>query len=333
MRLILWIVGVLAFLWGGYWFVGAATLERSTVAWLEDRRADGWVADYDSVVTRGFPSRFDTTLNGLDIADPDTGVAWQAPFFQILSLSYKPNHVTAVWPGEQVFSTPLQSIDISSSYMQGSMVFEPNTDLALQRTQIVMNDLALVSSEGWTSALAEGRLAVWQSEADPLVYDIGFEALEFEPAGPILDLLASGSDLPDTISQLYLDTEAAFDEPWDRHAIEDARPQPTAIDLRLLRATWGEMDLQMTGQVLVDEQGYPDGEVSVQAKNWRDMLALAVRAGALSDDLRPTVERALEILAGLTGNPDAIDAKVGFRNGSVTFGPFPIGPAPRLVIR
>ncbi|WP_439117971.1 DUF2125 domain-containing protein, partial [Nereida ignava] len=85
-----WIIGAClaaAVLWAGYWFVGSTAAERGAKAWFADRSAQGWVADYDSIETRGFPSRFDTTINALELADPRTGWAWSAPFFQVFALS------------------------------------------------------------------------------------------------------------------------------------------------------------------------------------------------------------------------------------------------------
>jgi hypothetical protein len=73
-------------------------MESALPGWLDARAAEGWIAEYESDAHRGFPNRFDTTITGLDLADPETGVAWSAPFFQILSLSYQPNHVIAVFP-------------------------------------------------------------------------------------------------------------------------------------------------------------------------------------------------------------------------------------------
>jgi hypothetical protein len=96
-------------------------------AWFADRSAQGWVADYDTIETRGFPSRFDTTINTLELADPRTGWAWSAPFFQVFALSYKPNHIIAVWPNEQTIATPLARANITAEDMRASAVFLHDT--------------------------------------------------------------------------------------------------------------------------------------------------------------------------------------------------------------
>ena len=44
---------------------------------------------------RGYPSRIDTVVSGLDLADPRAGWSWHADEFQILQLAYRPHHVAA----------------------------------------------------------------------------------------------------------------------------------------------------------------------------------------------------------------------------------------------
>jgi hypothetical protein len=132
---------------------------------------------------------------------------------------------------------------------------------------------------------------------------------------------------------MKIDARLAFDAPWDRHAIEDRRPQITAIDLSRLAARWGAMELEAAGNLSVDSEGRPEGRITMRAVNWRDMLGVAASAGWIPQELLPTAERALGLLAGFSGNPDTIDAPLSFQNGFISLGPVPLGPAPRLVLR
>ena len=102
MRALIGVVVVLVTLWSGYWFVGSRGVEAGLAAWIDARRAEGWVAEYSDISTIGYPNRFDTTISDLALADPATGLAWNMPFFQILTLSYTPNHIIAVFPGNRL---------------------------------------------------------------------------------------------------------------------------------------------------------------------------------------------------------------------------------------
>ena len=107
----------------------------------------------------------------------------------------------------------------------------------------------------------------------------------------------------------------------------------TAIDLDDLSARWGEITFRAAGELIVDERGVPEGKLTIKAVEWRRLLEMAVGTGMIAEVLRPTIERALELMAGLEGSPDTLDAPLTFQKGFVSLGPIPIGPAPRIVIR
>ena len=98
MRIVLAIIALAALGWTGWWFLIASAKEAALNAWLAERRAAGWVADAEAVEVAGFPYRVDTTVRGLELANPEAGWAWSAPEFQFLTLAYQPNHLIAIWP-------------------------------------------------------------------------------------------------------------------------------------------------------------------------------------------------------------------------------------------
>lgn len=333
MRKILAVALLLGGIWGGYWFVGSTAMERALVAWIDDRQTDGWVAEYETLNTRGFPNRFDTTVTELELADPRTGVAWSAPWFQILSLSYRPHHVIAVWPDKQVLATPFERIDITSADMRGSMVLEPTTALGLDRSSIVTERVELASTLGWTASMEHAQLAVRRTPTVANSYDLSLEARGVKPASELVRMISRGVLLPEVFDGLEIRATVEFDAPWDRFTIERARPQPRRIQLDILKAQWGELDLWMAGELLVDSAGLATGEITVKAKNWRDMVKIAVGAGVMAPEFEGTITSALEFLAGLSGDPETLDTPLKFDRGRVWFGPVPLGQAPRFIIR
>ncbi len=332
MRRLLVLVLVAATLWAGYWFIGARGAETALKSWLSDRQADGWVAHSTDVSVQGFPSRFDATFTDIELADPDTGLAWSAPFFQILALSYKPNHVIAVWPHDQTLATPQEKLTIHSDEMQASVVFRPKTDLELDRTAFSLDGFSIASDQGWSVSFPNARLATRALSQQTHSHEIGFEATQVHPSPDLVAKLGQ-TGLPEVFDALRLDAEVGFDAPWNRFAIEDRRPQPRQIKLRMLRAEWGKLELQAAGTLQVDDFGVPTGDISVRATNWREILAIAVATGAVPADLQSTLEQGLAVVAGLSGNSETLDVPLSFRRGRIQLGPVPIGPAPRLVIR
>ncbi|HSG55364.1 MAG TPA: DUF2125 domain-containing protein, partial [Paracoccaceae bacterium] len=86
-----------------------------------------------------------------------------------------------------------------------------------------------------------------------------------------------------------------------------------------------------TGLLDVAPDGEVSGRIDLKAVNWRRMLEIARATGLVPQATAQTYENALEILAGLSGDPDTLDLPVTFRNGRFSVGPIPFGPAPRLI--
>jgi len=316
--------------WMTWWAFGQIAHEKALTAWVEDRRAEGWVADMSSLETAGFPNRFDTTVTDLNLADPETGVAWSVPQVQFLSLAYKPNEVIAVVPGPHRFSTPGETVDIAHEDARASLFLGASASLPLESARLVVEDLALASNAGWTAKLDEGRFAAERVEVAENTYRIGAEITGLGPADPVRQVLDPARILPDTVETLHLDATLSFDTPWDRSAIEDRRPQPSRIDLTDLSARWGDVLFRVAGEVTVDANGFPKGKVTVRAEEWRKMLDMAVASGLLPEALKGSVEAGLELLSGGT---EKIDTPLELSGGMVRLGLIPLGPAPRLVIR
>ena len=129
---------------------------------------------------------------------------------------------------------------------------------------------------------------------------------------------------------MRLDATLSFDRPWNRYAIEDQRPQPTRIDLTDMSARWGTVTFRAAGEVDVTPEGYPEGEITIRAVEWRKLLEMAVSSGVLPEEAVGPLEGALDLMSG---QRDTLDAKLGLRGGMVRLGIIPIAPAPRLVIR
>lgn len=332
MRWVIWAIAGLAAVWSGYWFVAAAAKERALVQWFDTRRAEGWLAEHGTIAVAGFPYRFDTRLPEVMLADPETGVAWEIPELQILALAYQPNHVIAFWPDRQSFASPRERVEMSTEAMEASLVLRPGTALELDRATVTLDAVALESDAGWRAGLADGLVAIRRVEGREATYDIAFDATDTVLPGPLKARLDPSGLLPEAVGTLRLSMTTGFATPLDRRVIEDRRPPITGIRLDDLNAVWGRLELRAAGELRADADGFPEGEITVKARNWREMLQIGVEAGFYGENLARVLEGGLEFLAGLSGHPDTIDAPLTFRGGRVSFGPIGLGPAPRLVL-
>lgn len=332
MKRLIFVIIAAAALYAGYWFVGSSGAQAGFEQWFEDRRAEGWHAEYQDIQTRGFPSRFDTTITEMSLADPDTGVAYNAPFVQIFALSYRPEHLIAVWSNTQSLSSPYGKAAISSDDMRASLIVQKNTSLALEKANFVAEALAVDVEAGGRFAASKALVAVQQAPAAVNRYHFGVDLKDVSLPQPKGLRLEAGI-LPETLEYARGDVTASFDAAWDLQALQSQRPQPTRIDVKLIEAKWGKLELRLAGGFDVDAQGRASGKITIKAQNWRDILALGVGSGALPRQLAGPIEQGLNLLSGLSGNRNTLDLPLDLDQGQMKLGPIPLGPAPLFRLR
>lgn len=331
MRALIVAILVAATGWSGFWVLGSGAQQSAIQTWLDDRAEDGWVANYDAVTVAGFPNRFDSTVSDLQLADPKYGWSWSAPHFNIMQLSYQPNHFIAVWPKTQSLSSPNGTTIITAQDIRASLVVEPDSRLALDRATVTLSDLHLKGEGGWESAIGQAVLASKQSETEPFAHDIALSAQDVVPSAAFKSQFDPSGTLPSQFETLEIQTTAAFDGPWDLVAIEGKKPVLSRMDLDKFVAKWGDLDLRATGSVEIDAQGYPTGALDIKAKNWQKILDLAVASGAITADVSGMLSTGLGLLALLSGDQNTLNVPLNFSNKVMSLGPIPIGDAPRLM--
>ena len=328
MKRLLIVILVASGLWFGYWFVGAYTARHGFANWFETRRAEGWVADYADFALRGFPNRFDATWTDLTLADPETGLAWDLPLFQILALAYRPNHVIAVWPHEMRIATPEEKFTLTTDALRASLRLSGS---ALELERAVMEGTALRLSGAETAAMEDLHLAA-ERTGDP-TYRYGIRAAGITPPAARLSELVGTEALPETMQLLSLDAHVTFDKAWDRTAIDIARPQPRRIDLTAFEAAWGVMRIRLAGNLDLNEAGLASGDIALRAEHWRDMLQIAEDSGAIPEAAARAITAFLGMGAQSSGNPEALDVTITLRNGTAFLGFIPLGPVPPIRLR
>ena len=323
------VVLVLAAAWSGWWWVGAEARRAGLEGWLAERRAEGWQAEARAVSVGGFPNRLDARVEGLALADPEAGWAWEAPFLDILSLSYAPDRAVLALPPEQVVAVPGARATVRSDALRASVRFAPGTALPLARFSTETQALAVESAD-WRLTSGPAQLHVQASDpaAGPANgYDIFLSA---ENVAPPAEALRKAGGLPAAASLVTLDARAAFDRPLDRFAVEDAPPQIVALSIKAAEARWGDLELRAQGSLRADARGFAEGEIALKATNWRAMLRAAAQSGAMERGLAQAVEAGLSLVAALSGGGETLEVPVSFSGGAARIGPVPVGRAPRL---
>lgn len=310
--LLVLIVAVLAY--SGWWVYAAQSLKGQVEAWFEDQRAAGWEASYTDIAVRGFPSRTDLTLTDPVLRAPDGSLGWQAPFFQILTLSYTPGHVIVAWPDSQTLTTPKGQVDITSDGLRASVISDGGLILRSNLEATVLN----IAAPDHSIALAGVNAALQRVEPATTDYRLALT----------VDSLA-GTGAPSSPATLRADMIAGLSAPLTLDNLM-ALPRPTALTLRTAEAGYGQLTLGLSGDVRFDTEGRATGEIALEARNWRDGLAAARQSGDLSPALADGLTDLLSLVATVGGSRDTLDVTLGIDAGTVRLGPLQIGKLPSL---
>ena len=217
--------------------------------------------------------------------------------------------------------------------MAADLQLAPGTALELEQMALQAGAWQLTQTDQPLFGADRFDLSMVQQER-PVDYRIRVQAQGFAPKGEIRRLLQVRRDQPEHFEALSLEADVRFDTPWDRRALELRRPQPRHIALSLAELRWGEIQFRATGDLNLDEAGWVSGELALQMENWRVLLDMLEKSRLLpSQSTRQGLEHLLELLAGLSGHPQKLNAKLRFQDGQAYAGPIPLGPAPRLVLR
>lgn len=325
MRGLIWLTVILAALWGGWWFVGSRGVEAAARAWFQAETAQGRVATYETLEVRGFPSRFDLTVTAPALADPARGLSWRAPFAQVFAMSWKPWHMITALPGGQEISVAGQEFDLDAQRIMGSLLLVPGPDLALSEAVVEGDALVLTPKAGAALGAARAVGSIRAEAGAEAIYRLGLavESLGVDPA------LAQAAGLSQTIEATALDATVTLSAPLDRHAGQN-RPALRALDLTEARVIWGDLKLFAKGELAPDEQGLAAGEIAVRIENWRLVPPLLVAAGIIAPGFEPSLTRGLEVMAAQGTDPQVLVVPLVAKAGRMSFGPLPLGPAPRM---
>ncbi|WP_316013868.1 DUF2125 domain-containing protein [Roseobacter sp. HKCCA0434] len=333
MRILIAVIVVAVIGWSGYWWVNASLRRGAVEDWFAARAAEGWVAEYGDLRVTGFPNRVDTILTDVELADPDSGWAWSGPRFEMLTLSYQPFEIIAVWPGQHVLSSPYDRIAVEGETLRASLAVSANGAFELERSRIEGRDVLVEGQSGWVVEVPVLDVATEQPEGladDGTVQRLGINMTDLRLSDDLTDGFDRTGLLPDRVEEVRVDATATFGSPISLRTLEQDLPPLTALSIDDITAIWGRLDLRAQGELAADARGYAEGDLNVRARNWEDMVALAVENGLIQEGAARTVTFGLGLLASAGGDRNTLNAPLSFEDGRTRLGPVAIGEAPRL---
>ena len=254
---------------------------------------------------------------------------------QVLSLSYKPHHVIAVLPGEQVVATPYDTVRATSDLLRGSVIFRPTPRLELDHATFEIEGMRLSRRQRLDRRHRQGDPRHPPGRrGTPFAHDVAFDAEGLAlPAESTVERHRRRAARP-TIGPVGLDATLAFDRPWDRPAIEGDNPVLEGVEVRDLRLDLGQARPARPRHARRRRRGLRRGpprparpQLARDARRRRGRAARSTRRSPARSAPASTSSPASAATATRSSVP------LDFPAARTRLGPIPLGPAPRLAQR
>ena len=322
MRIFLIVVSFAAALWGGYWLVVSQIVQRGALALLADIDADPTVsAGTAGLRVGGFPARFDLTVTEPELRSNPDGFSWQAPGFRLVVPSYRPNHITAIWPDSQRLNIDGETFELTSTDMRSEVFFRLGWGLPLDRLRFRLSDLRLLGPLG-DVGIGAALITTSRADAAGREHDLAADISSILPDAGWLGALPPAT--PSVIEGLVLDARLDFDEPIALMGDPQAQPALVGLDLREASLEWGPMTVRIVGSFTAGRAGLWNGRATLTARNWEQMLDIAIAAGWIEAGPAGFLRGGLATL----DRDGELSAPIELREGVIRFAGIPISRPP-----
>jgi len=337
-RLLKWLasaalIGVLG--WSGWWYLGAEGQKAGIEAWLDAQRQRGWEAEIEKLDVAGYPLDFHLQAEGIEITDRRAGWRWIAPRLRAASRSYSPTRIEVTWPTRQQVGGRGDLVEVTAERMVTLLDLRPGPSMELREASSDVAALRLDAQSGWQAgaeALSVLLAEKAAGDAPPNSYDLKIAADRVLLPEQVVARIDPTGFLEPRIDRVTVLANAAFDQPLGRGTLERGDTALSRATIREAGFVWGEMRLTVSGAFEVDANGYPVGEIRIEAREWRQMLRLAVRAGVIGRGMADDIARGIELFTAMTGGGDVLSAPFGLSGGKIRLLAFPIADAPRFPV-
>ncbi len=295
------------------WFIGAGMMDKEVSTWIDDQRSRGMTVEHGAIDIQGYPFLLRAKLEVPVYGNNQEGWQWQAETLYVDTLPYNPTRLVLTPNGEQKIRVTtnglaeywqITSSSIRSSLSQTSTAFElhdveavpeggssasgftkfqigrlrANTQISSGKQTGESTDVGSFAMEGQKIVLSGGA-----ADADIIInfIDGGVRATAFQA------FLAAASDNVGFSAWKQQEGQVLIDS--FRLSITDSDDTPPS-------------KVFITGNLYVDGQNYPAGQIDTSLTNHQAILSILTRHGVLSADEAKTADDVLKTLAAMMGN-------------------------------
>ena len=327
MRILIWTITIVVLSWSVYWMIGAKRIKAELLASIQNINSEDWSIEYSDAVVKGFPYRFDLTINNLKVKNKKNYLTWTLPYFQILSLSYAPKDLILVWPKDQEIRTKTKTISLTSNKMLASIERTNISSYDISKFILEVEGANIKSSEDPVLQSKAIILAISKLKAETSAYKFGLSStgLSVQPSDHsiygLVGLFNTNSLNLNINADVYLDTLLRITKKQDY-------PKITKLSLKEISINSKDLILTAMGNLETDIHGSPEGNIRLKISDWQQLLS-NIKKTAINKKIVDSVQ----ILSILSGNQNNLTLDLTLKERKLLLGPLLLGSIPKQLIQ
>jgi hypothetical protein len=327
MRILLWTISFIILSWSAYWVIGAKSIKSELSESIQKFNSGDWSIEYSDAIVKGFPYRFDVTINNLRIKNKKDYLTWTLPYFQILSLSYSPKNLILVWPKEQELKTKTKTINLTSNKMLASIERTNIRSYDISKFILEVEGAIVKSSQDLVIQSKSLILAIDKLKVETAAYKFGLRSTELsiQPSDHrfygLVGLFNTNSLNLNINADVYLDTLMGVTKKQDY-------PKITKLNLKEISINSKDFILTAMGNLETDIQGSPEGDIQLKISDWKQLLSNIKKTG-----INKKIIESLRVFSILSGNQNNLTLELTLKERKLLLGPLLLGSIPKQLIQ
>ncbi len=327
MRIILWTISFVILSWSAYWVISAKSIKNELSESIQKFNSGDWSIEYSDAIVRGFPYRFDVTINNLTVKNKKNYLTWTLPYFQILSLSYSPKNLILVWPKEQELKTKTKTINLTSNKMLASIERTNIRSYDISKFILEVEGAIVKSSQDLVIQSKSLILAIDKLKVETAAYKFGLSSTELSIQLSdhrfygLVGLFNTNSLNLNIDADVYLDTLMRVTKKQDY-------PKITNLNLKEININSKDFILTAMGNLETDIQGSPEGDIQLKISDWKQLLSNIKKTG-----INKKIIESLRIFSILSGNQNNLTLELTLKERKLLLGPLLLGSIPKQLIQ
>jgi len=307
--------------------IGAKSIKSELSESIQKFNSGDWSIEYSDAIVRGFPYRFDVTINNLTVKNKKNYLTWTLPYFQILSLSYSPKNLILVWPKEQELKTKTKTINLTSNKMLASIERTNIRSYDISKFILEVEGAIVKSSQDLVIQSKSLILAIDKLKVETAAYKFGLSSTELsiQPSDHrtygLAGLFNTTSLNLNINADVYLDTLLRVTKKQDY-------PKITKLNLKEISINSKDFILTAMGNLETDIQGSPKGDIQLKISDWKQLLSNIKKTG-----INKKIIESLRILSILSGNQNNLTLELTLKERKLLLGPLLLGSIPKQLMQ